>query len=111
MTTPPGPASGHTPGPWFIGKKGGPFCVDASSGEEGSDFRIAKTYASPFAPDQAQSAANARLIAASPDLLAACRAAFERLKADGDPFAGPDWELGHRLSAAIGKATDPEYPR
>jgi hypothetical protein len=66
--------AGHTPGPWFIGKKGGPFCVDATP--EGSepgkeDYRIAKTYASPFSPTQEQAAANARLIAASPDMLEA----------------------------------------
>jgi hypothetical protein len=59
--------SEHTPGPWFISKKGGPFCVDAPC-EPDNDFRIAKTYASPFAPNQKQSAANARLIATAPTM-------------------------------------------
>ncbi len=63
--------SKHTPGPWFV-PKGGCFCVDYRAPDmdpSDSNFRIAKTYASPFSPDQEQSAANALLIAAAPDLL------------------------------------------
>jgi hypothetical protein len=77
--------------------------VEDAAGEYVGSFYIA-------ARDEHRAAANARGLLAWTELLAACRAALERLKADGDPFAGPDWELGHRLSAAIGKATDPEYP-
>jgi hypothetical protein len=69
----------HTPGPWFISKKGGRHCVDASSGEEGEDYRIALTWRSPFSPVPEQAAANARLIAAAPDLLAACLAFHEAM--------------------------------
>ena len=46
--------------------------------------------------------ANARLIAAAPDLLAALREYVERHEADGDPAGLPEYELA---CAAIAKAT------
>jgi len=46
--------------------------------------------------------ANARLIAAAPDLLAALREYVERHEADGDPVGLPEYELA---CAAIAKAT------
>jgi hypothetical protein len=102
----------HTPGPWYISKKGGSFCVDAPlEGEEpgDTDYRIAKTYASPFSPAPAQSAANARLIAAAPDLLAAC----QRVLAGH----GPDRPSGPSSHADCGRRSQgdgrpfPESPR
>ena len=104
-------SSKHTAGPWFISPKGGRFCVDASSGEEGSDYRIAKTYASPFAPDQEQSAANARLISASPDLLEALIAASGVLwmaakYAEGGGEHGPEMAEYRAAVAAIDAALE-----
>ena len=46
--------------------------------------------------------ANARLIAAAPDLLAALREYVERHEAEGNPAGLPEYELA---SAAIAKAT------
>ncbi len=53
--------AGHTPGPWVIGDDGN---VYGGRDEQASVFPIA----------QRMSGANARLIAAAPDLLAALRA-------------------------------------
>jgi hypothetical protein len=72
--------STHTAGKWTVSRRGGCFCVDAqeSPGDKRKPLvRIAKTFASPYAPPAEESAANARLIAAAPDLLAACQAARE----------------------------------
>lgn len=63
----------HTQGPWFVSKTAGFFCVDSiPRGKKtpwGGDYRIAKTYASPLAPEYEEAKANARLIAAAPELL------------------------------------------
>lgn len=91
--------AGFTCGPWFTSRKGGPFCVDATpaGSEPGTeDYRIAKTYASPFAPTQRQAAANARLIAAAPNLYAACKAYLTLL----DDPTGPGLLI---WSAAVAK--------
>ena len=107
----------HTKGPWTVCGGYTPSYAAINSVDGYIVFGMAdridhKEHGKPIkAPSFDAQRANVRLMAAAPDLLAACRAAFERLKAEGDPFVGDDWELGHRLSAAIGKATDPEYPR
>ena len=49
-----------------------------------------------------ETTANARLMAAAPDLLAALREYVERHEADGDPAGLPEYELA---CAAIAKAT------
>ena len=65
----------HTPGPWFINKRAAMFIECAHRGIAsctGADNR---------SPDnlEAENKANARLIAAAPDLLAACKAALAAL--------------------------------
>ncbi len=84
--------SGHTPGRWRIGA-GFQCLVDSDEGI------IARTDVSVFHGDQsardAQNRANARLIAAAPDLLAACK---EALLGCTDEFIPPI------LRAAISKA-------
>lgn len=49
---------------------------------------------------------NARLIAAAPDLLAACQAALERLEASQPPANGATETVCKQLKAAIAKATE-----
>ena len=92
----------HTPGPWDHEFK--PGCNRMEIWANG--MKVAEVIG--FAGFDF---ANARLIAAAPDLLAACKHAFRLLAERGDPFSGDDWEIGHRLSAAIGKATGGEEPQ
>lgn len=69
-------ASKHTPGPWKIVKS------------KFGDLSI-----------KSEVEANARLIAAAPELLEACKRAFDQTDKDARPA---DWEM---LRAAIAKAT------
>jgi hypothetical protein len=63
-------AARHTPGPWRVGT----VCPDMVTSGAGGVCSCANL-------ENAE--ANARLIAASPDLLAACKAVLETTKADG----------------------------
>lgn len=99
--------SKHTPGPWrvFICDDGGqwsgwPLSINAVDDEDKSIVRPGGQY--PYEWDatmsQHEAIANARLIAAAPELLEACKSAlgaFERNDAI-------DWD---DLAAAIAKAT------
>jgi len=106
--------SAHTPGPWVLSTvptsvgschKIGPFpngsrtatfaCVYADCHRLGIDDAN---------PAAVELAANARLIAAAPDLLAACRRAVCAIAAASvhDPIWMDDYEI---VSAAIAKAT------
>ena len=91
--------SAHTPGPWIIywrqGKsemKGGPGSVQAVSGG-----KIARVFAR--TEDEGAQGANARLIAAAPDLLAA----LEAMMFDC-PDSYPVYAAVKRARAAIAKA-------
>jgi hypothetical protein len=101
----------HTPGPWHFNQGWGAVCSSASSEPEqlitpvwrhGTDKN-----GMPF-PEQAEADANARLIAAAPDLLAALRLAESSLstyRATGAFTAGqPSGWLLAQLSDAIAKA-------
>ena len=92
----------HTPGPWeFV------FDVAYTSGQHpepdyeyariSSDkrFNIAKIY-----PDSEEWRANARLIAAAPDLLAACKVALNAINLNDETLTARE-----HLQAAIAKAT------
>lgn len=79
----------HTPGPWQVHDNGiGGYAVLNAR----ADMRVANADFGQVADSD-----NARLIAAAPDLLAACEAALLR-----DDVA--DCELGDMLRAAIAKA-------
>jgi hypothetical protein len=101
--------SGHTPGPWHLdtmtspGGKGKPDDVVLtvlSSADEG----IAEVFWHwNHVRHQEEDRANARLIAAAPDLLNACLDAHELLDRVGD--ARKDRDLIDALAAAIEKAT------
>ena len=101
----------HTPGPWRV-----PPCDHQGSiriWQEGSNFDIARVTPMPYTTGlnvcekahqsqgvSEQGRANARLIAASPDLLAACRAALDVLSGGGDK---KESEVREQLRAAIAK--------
>ena len=96
--------STHTPGPWIIVGR----IIDADNGRVTADGRkdvwerVAIVDTGPT-PDESE--ANARLIAAAPDLLAACIAALPALSAHADTGCDcPDTEAAKMLRAGIAKA-------
>lgn len=89
----------HTPGPWVVGANSqcGIYVDSATTGAT-----VAEAY-----PDGNQDfEANASLIAATPDLLAACEAALDRLEAAHarSPLEPGLWTVRGNLKAAIAKA-------
>lgn len=115
----------HTPGPWFIGDEDEQpegFCYqEVHSGAYGSsDFKSIAYAQAHFDGERAgemtpQDYANARLIAAAPDLYEAVRKAaarfreYETLHAakgslEGDAKARANAEFAARMEAALAKA-------
>jgi hypothetical protein len=92
--------SSFTPGPWSA--KDWRICRNVIGDAIG--FRFICDTATNKKSRNAENAANAHLIAAAPDLLAACQAVIEDCEMDpGNKFVGQD---AHRkLLAAIAKAT------
>ncbi len=89
----------HTPGPWTFKRDCENACDIRAPGEQyvGNVMSDDPEELNPEIPED-EMVANAALIAAAPDLLAACESV---LAADGD-----EWETGKRvLRAAIEKAT------
>lgn len=82
----------HSPGPWTLAD--GYIIADA----DGSD--VAQWYASESTEEQ--DLANARLIAAAPDLMDACLAALSQLTEDRAEYLEQDIA---QLRAAVAKAT------
>jgi hypothetical protein len=69
----------HTPGPWFIDGMGNdPFCLAITAGEltDGPEFQRESKVA------EVHTMEDARLIAAAPDLLGACKTALRYLLAN-----------------------------
>lgn len=95
-------SKGHTPGPWSVGMKPGPL-VYGPRGE-----LVTPTIPSMLAAGE--NIANARLIAAAPELLEAAEAALLRLESMGLDLLGADEdamlnrETRAILRAAIQKA-------
>ena len=88
----------HTPGPWnMVGHctDGAPVVQPLAPKVNGN--KITATCFGTVAE------ANARLIAAAPDLLAAC---IDALEVEEQMAQCPDSDLAARLRAAIAKATD-----
>lgn len=100
----------HTPGPWFVNTAGGakagqPFKIDeffVYAPNTQDDTAICADVIDPVT--QEPSEANARLIAAAPDMLAALRRAVLALAfaAETSPAMRDDYKA---VSAAIEKAT------
>ena len=85
---------GHTPGPWFVNED----CVEGPGPEGARDVTVAVVYG-----DNADRAANARLIAAAPELLAALKMAKDEL-VDVYEEAYPNDESDNDVTEAIDKA-------
>lgn len=83
----------HTKGPWTIKESTSSAMVSVYAG----GFSVACTGSAKAEDDNAR--ANARLISAAPDLLAACEAVISEL--DGDPHR---YSLCNTVAAAIAKA-------
>ncbi len=109
-----------TPGPW--GAKGFRVCANVNPGDP--PIKVICDTANNKASRNPENAANARLIAAAPDLLAACEVAEAFVAAWAGHYAvayeltkssapGPDeWHPEHKAAmemilAAIAKATQP----
>ena len=97
----------HTPGPWHTGTDEDGHVVYNESGGFIADAGLDDG-------DEGEEAANARLIAAAPDLLAACQEIFDRLnrKRPISEVPGVDAETGawmrstrEKLDNIIAKAT------
>ena len=96
----------HTKGPWTIEKEDGEFWAIYSGSELVAD--VLHKYAS-FT--MAEGEANARLIAAAPDLLAMCRLAAKyvaKMVADDVKTALPPIVALNRIEAAIKQAEGKE---
>ena len=97
--------SKHTPGPWSI-CSAEPFLFGKKQGE--GIGPIGFVYGPSFAERSElgqEAMANARLIAAAPDLLKALQMAFELLQSVPDDYAMPDHPVWGKCRAAIAKAT------
>lgn len=88
----------HTPGPWQILARAADFYVTYSAGDIRS--HIATCYHSTLAPEHGSLEANARLISAAPELLAACEML---MRYDSTVPEGPSGEIadGQKLIDAI----------
>lgn len=102
----PGPwSTGHTPGPWQLQQSGHDFWIDTEPFGAGAGrmdiARVAWGHQEMFRERRA----NARLIAAAPDLLKACE---DALSACVDPYGPVDRiEAADVLRAAIANAKEP----
>lgn len=89
----------HTPGPWHVGRgaDGHPIVYVDCPASEGSGPGIAHVCPIPhMRSTQGTKEANAHLIAAAPDLLAACDEALNHIEEGTTSY--------HYISAAIAKA-------
>jgi len=98
----------HTPGPWKAseGDTNIPDCEGAWGDvkEDGDHYAIATIWADTDELE-VEAKANARLIAAAPDLLAACRAALSQMCNTVAPSTSFT-DVVDMLDAAISKATE-----
>lgn len=94
--------SQHTPGPWATHGSGNCPCgmVFGPDGNVLVHHAVTHEWAD-FIPVEAQQIANARLIAAAPELLEACKALLALYQANGMPNSGGSYEMA---KAAIAKA-------
>ena len=92
----------HTPGPWEVGNEN-PMSGDINVLDEQSPFEVALVRGS----GNGQARANARLIAAAPDLLAACEAAIRTCHGEpaNDAARHAKSDALYQAAAAIAKAS------
>jgi hypothetical protein len=100
----------HTPGPWNLVpadedvKLGSAFCLDLSAIGWGSFARVVIRFNDESEPSK-EGLANARLIAAAPDLLEALRYYASPEAWTVNQVEGADGDYGAKARAAIAKAT------
>jgi hypothetical protein len=101
----------HTPGPWSVEDVTSGYdhdiCLGYKVPNAGHPTLLATVFFDqdndgPISASQAN--ANARLIAAAPSLLAACKESIRLLTAYGDPFNGDDWQAVQDIRAAVALA-------
>jgi hypothetical protein len=95
----------HTQGPWTVGGTFKNGCIIAAPGKRASQIVAIVESCIGYDPDPTpESQANARLIAAAPDLLAACQAALKVMCVDGENDL-EEWNVTlSKIEAAIAKA-------
>ena len=74
----------HTPGPWRPHHNGATRVIAPVPGEPNEVHTICNTWSSAYSPPRWEAAANARLIAAAPELLAALRGLLANACRPGD---------------------------
>jgi hypothetical protein len=87
----------HTPAPWTVKEINGQEFVSAAPYEGHPYFGCSSTIEIMSEEEYPTKSADARLIAAAPDLLEACKNAVQGCK-------GMGWSVGNQLEAAIAKA-------
>lgn len=87
----------HTPGPWTLGDENDPLVFSPVAGAY-----VAQVLAYDGGSLRSNYAADAALIAAAPELLAALREIVDHFQRTGDPTLG---DMAPRARAAIAKAT------
>ena len=96
----------HTPGPWSVEDPLGPEILSIVAGEGRTPYewvhvaQVSVEKEDPFDPTPAQAKANAKLLAAAPDLLKALRRCVEDLKPYGDEEDDPFADIGSTLREA-----------
>ncbi len=99
----------HTPGPWTIGRIGDG--TEHTAPIEGAGTTVGYVEMHSFDDDETttpEQAANARLIAAAPDLLEALRALLDASPGPDKGYVStPYFEARQSARAAIAKATKP----
>jgi hypothetical protein len=95
-----GKIGSHTPGPWCVETRAHPGSIDICTDEHEPWF-IAEVCKS-VGFDGFDGEANARLIAAAPELLAAAKMYMDRIKVDGE--SNYQLEAYYALEAAVNKA-------
>lgn len=99
----------HTPGPWHyvVGNKHhGPYVESGWNGDICNCYHISSSDKKPFLFQEEQSEANARLIAAAPDMLEALKSLVAHIQTIG---VSAGWrECKQNINDAIAKATGKE---
>ena len=99
--------SKHTPGPWVVltNRAGYPYQIHAPNGDDkkpGAVGSYITRWAAISLPSSEEGNANARLIAAAPDLLLALQMAKSLLEIEGYESAGASMRV---IDAVIARAT------
>ena len=90
----------HTPGEWRIGKMGGTVVADSKTSDTpNTGHDDVEYYGGHLICESIETQANARLIAAAPDLLEACKMALKR-----KPFPVGAMRAKEMLEDAVEKA-------